>query len=100
MKDTDMPLARTTISIDKTTLDRFFRVYPAGKRSQVIQRLIQQDLDHQLDQLARAAQEIETDPDFQTVREDSELWERATVADGLDTICNAYPARTRLLGRS
>jgi len=81
-----MPLARTTISIDKTTLDRFFRTYPAGKRSQIIQRLIQQDLDHQLDQLARAAQEIETDPDFQTVREDSELWERATVADGLDTI--------------
>ena len=86
MKDTGMPLARTTISIDKPTLDRFFRTYPAGKRSQVIQRLIQQDLDHRLDQLAHAAQEIETHSDFQTVREDSELWERATVADGLDTI--------------
>lgn len=81
-----MPLARTTISIDKATLVRFFRAYPAGKRSQVIQRLIQQDLDHQHDMLARAAEDIETHPDFQAVREDSELWERATVADGLDTI--------------
>ena len=25
-----MPTARTTISIDKATLDRFFRAYPAG----------------------------------------------------------------------
>ena len=81
-----MPLARTTISIDKATLERFFRAYPAGKRSQIIQRLIQRDLDHQLDQLARAAEAIETHPDFQTIREDSELWERATAADGLDTI--------------
>jgi len=81
-----MPLARTTFSIDKTTLDRFFRAYPAGKRSQVIQRLIQEDLAHQLDRLARAAEDIERHPDFQTVRDDGELWERATVADGLDTI--------------
>ena len=81
-----MPLARTTISIDKTTLDRFFRAYPAGKRSQVIQRLIQQDLESQQDRLSRAAQEIETHPDFQTVREDGALWERATGADGVDTL--------------
>ncbi len=79
-----MPLARTTISIEKATLDRFFHLYPAGKRSQVIQRLIQQDLDQQTDRLARAAEDIETHPDFQTVRDDSELWERATAADGLD----------------
>ena len=81
-----MPLARTTISIEKTTLDRFFRAYPPGKRSQIIQRLIEQDLAYQQDRLARAAQEIETHPDFQTVREDSALWERATIGDGLDTI--------------
>ena len=81
-----MPLARTTISIEKTTLDRFFHAYPSGKRSQAIQRLIEQDLDNQIDQLARAAELIETHPDFQTVREDSALWERATATDGLEAI--------------
>jgi len=81
-----MPLARTTISIEKTTLDRFFRAYPAGKRSQIIQRLIEQDLEHQRDRLARAAEQVETDSNFHTVREDGERWERATAADGLDTI--------------
>jgi hypothetical protein len=81
-----MTLARTTISIEKTTLDRFFRVYPAGKRSQIIQQLIEQDLNRRLDQLARAAEQVESHPDFQTVREDSALWERTTAADGLDTI--------------
>ena len=86
MKETNMPTARTTISIDKTTLDRFFRAYPAGRRSQVIQRLIQQDLDGRLAQLTHAAEQVETHPDFQTVREDCALWERATATDGLDTI--------------
>jgi hypothetical protein len=81
-----MPLARTTISIEQTTLDRFFRVYPPGKRSQTIQRLIEQDLAHQQDRLTRAAEEIETHPDFQIVREDGVLWERATGGDGVDTI--------------
>jgi hypothetical protein len=81
-----MPLARTTISIEKTTLDRFFRTYPAGKRSQIIQRLIEQDLDHHRDKLARAAEQVETDSDFRTVREDGERWERATAGDGLDAI--------------
>ena len=81
-----MTLARTTISIDKATLDRFFRAYPAGKRSQIIQRLIERDLRDQHDQIARAAELVETHPDFQTVREDSALWERATALDGLDTM--------------
>jgi hypothetical protein len=86
MKDANMPLARTTISIDKTTLDRFFRAYPPGKRSQIIERLIQQDLARQQDRLARAAELVETHADFQSVREDSELWEHASAADGLDSI--------------
>lgn len=81
-----MALARTAISIDKTILDRFFHAYPAGKRSHIIQRLIERDLDGQLDKLARAAELIETHPDFQIVREDSALWERATATDGLDNI--------------
>jgi hypothetical protein len=81
-----MPLARTTIWIERTTLDRFFRAYPAGKRSQIIQRLIEQDLDHHRDRLARAAEQVETDFDFQTVREDGERSERAIAADGLDTV--------------
>ena len=80
-----MPLARTTISIDKTTLDRFFLAYPSGKRSQIIQKLIERDLDHRSDQYARAAELVETHPDFATVREDSALWERVTATDGLDT---------------
>ena len=37
------------------------------------------------DRLADAAAQIESHPDFQTVREDSALWERATATDGLDT---------------
>ncbi len=86
VKATAMPLARTTISIEKTTLDRFFHAFPAGKRSNAIQRLIEQDLDGRLDQLARAAELVETHPDFQTVREDGALWEQATAADGLDTV--------------
>jgi len=86
MKDTNMPLARTTISIDKATLDRFFRAYPPGRRSQIIQRLIEQDLSREHDRLTRAAEHVETHPDFQTVREDSELWEHAVAGDGLDTI--------------
>jgi hypothetical protein len=86
MKDANMPLARTTISIDKTTLDRFFRAYPVGKRSQIIQQLIEQELTRAQDRLARAAEQIETHPDFKAVREDSELWEHATAVDGLDTI--------------
>jgi hypothetical protein len=80
-----MPLARTTISIEKTTLDRFFRAYPASKRSQIIQRLIERELDHDCDRLARAAEQVEANFDFQTVREDSERWEVATSADGLET---------------
>jgi metal-responsive CopG/Arc/MetJ family transcriptional regulator len=81
-----MPLARTTISIEKTTLDRFFRAYPAGKRSQIIQRLIEQDLDPHRDRLARAAEQVETNSEFQTIREDGERWELATAVDGLDAI--------------
>ena len=81
-----MPLARTTISIEKATLDRFFRAHPPGKRSQIIQRLIEQDLAREHDRLERAAEDVENHPDFQTVREDSALWERATVSDGLDPI--------------
>ncbi len=80
-----MPLARTTISIDKATLDRFFRAYPAGKRRQIIQRSIERELADQLDRLARAAEQIETVPDFQTVREDGALRGRAAAIDGLDT---------------
>ena len=79
-----MPLARTTTSIDNTTLDRFFRAYPAGKRSQIIQRLLEQDLSARDDQFACAAEMIEANPDFQTVHDDSALWERATASDGLE----------------
>ena len=86
MKASALSLARTTISIDKTTLDRFFHAYPAGTRSNIIQRLIEKDLDTQLDQLARAAELVESHPDFQNVREDSAYWERATVHDGLHNI--------------
>ena len=78
-----MPLARTTISIEQTTLDRFYHAYPPGKRSQVIQRLIEQDLADQSDHLTRMAKLVETDPAFKTVRADSKLWGRATAADGL-----------------
>jgi hypothetical protein len=83
MKNMDMPLARTTISIEKNTLDRFYRAYPQGKRSQIIQQLIERDLDQKTSHLARMAQRVETDPAFQTVHEDSALWERATASDGL-----------------
>ena len=38
------------------------------------------------DRLAQAAEAVESHPDFQTVREESAQWERATAADGLDTI--------------
>jgi hypothetical protein len=78
-----MPLARTTISIDKATLDRFYRAYPAGKRSQVIQQLIERDLESKNDHLGRMARIVETDPAFQTVRDDSALWEATTQTDGL-----------------
>jgi hypothetical protein len=78
-----MPLARTTISIEKDTLDRFYRAYPAGKRSQVIQRLIERDLQAKNDHLGRMARMVETDSAFQTVRDDSALWEAATQTDGL-----------------
>jgi hypothetical protein len=77
-----MPLARTTISLDKATLDRFNRAYPAGKRSQVIQQLIERDLEARSDHLGRMARIVETDPAFQTVRDDSTLWEAATQTDG------------------
>jgi hypothetical protein len=80
-----MSLARTRISIEKTTLDRFFRAYPVGKRSQTIQRLIEQDLDYYVDRLARTAEQVESDSEFHAVREEGERWERATDADGLDT---------------
>jgi hypothetical protein len=66
-----------TISVDKSTLDRFFLAYPPGKRSQIIERLIQQDLARQQDRLARAAELVETHADFQTVRDDGQMWEQA-----------------------
>jgi hypothetical protein len=81
-----MPLARTTVSIEKTTLDRFFRAYPVGKRSQIVQRLIEQHLDHHRDRLARAAEQVEADSDFQTIRVVGVCWERATAVVGLKTI--------------
>ena len=34
--------------------------------------------------LARAAKDVETHSDFQTVREDAALWESQTGADGLE----------------
>jgi hypothetical protein len=83
IESTAMPLARTTISIEKDTLDRFYRAYPAGKRSQVIQQLIERDLEAKNDHLGRMARIVETDPAFQTVRDDSALWEAATQTDGL-----------------
>jgi hypothetical protein len=81
-----MPLTRTTISIEKATLDRFYREYPAGKRSKVIQALIERDLDGKKQHLASMAQMVETDPAFQTVREDAALWEAVTRNDGLDDL--------------
>ena len=79
-----MPLARTTIAIDKATLDRFFRTYPAGKRSAVIERLIARNLEERESALANAARLVETDPAFATVLADSALWEASTTRDGLD----------------
>jgi hypothetical protein len=79
----DQRCDRTSISIEKDTLDRFYRAYPAGKRSQVIQRLIELDLEAKNDHLGRMARIVETDPAFQTVRDDSALWEAATQTDGL-----------------
>ena len=79
-----MPLARTTISIEQATLDRFFRAYPAGRRSQVIQTLIERELSDQAAHLTRMAQRVETDPAFKAVRDDMALWASATEGDGLD----------------
>ena len=78
-----MTLARTTISIEKTTLDRFFHAYPAGKRSQVIQKLIETNLDDRNAHLARMASFVESDPAFLTMHDDMALWERTTAGDGL-----------------
>lgn len=79
-----MPLARTSISIDQSVLDRFYRAYPAGQRSQAIQRLMERDLADNIDALTLAAQTVETHPDFQTAREDAALWEAAAGRDGLE----------------
>jgi len=86
VKDANIAIARTTVSIDKSTLDRFFSAYPRGKRSQIIERLIQQDLARGQDGLSRAAELVETHADFQTVRDDGQLWEQASASDGLDSI--------------
>ena len=79
-----MPLARATISIEKATLERFYRAVPAGRRSQVLQRLIERELEERRERLMSAAEAVENDPDFAAVREDEALWERATISDGLD----------------
>ena len=79
-----MPLARTTISIDQDTLDRFFRAYPNGRRSQVIQSLIEKDLADQAAHLTEMARLVETDPAFAEARDDMALWEDATASDGLN----------------
>ena len=78
-----MPLARTTISIEQTVRERFFRAYPVGKRSQIIQTLIERDLSSQTDHLARIVLMVDNDPAFAMVRQDMELWERTTAGDGL-----------------
>jgi hypothetical protein len=77
-----MPLASTTIAIQKSTFGRFFRAYPEGKRSQIIQGLIEKDLESRQERLALAAENVESDPSFQAVRDDR-LRERATAGDGL-----------------
>ena len=78
-----MALARTTISIEKSTLERFYRAYPSGRRSQIIQQLIERELADMTDRLSKMAEWVESDPAFQVVHQDGALWEQATANDGL-----------------
>ena len=86
IRNTDAPYAsaRRAISIEKETLNRFFRAYPAGQRSRVIQEMIEARLRSDDNSLARAVDLVETHADFAEVRSDSELWEASTSLDGFD----------------
>ena len=79
-----MPVSRATFSIDRSVLDRFNRMIPAGDRSKYVENLLERDLKRRETTLDALASDLATHPDLKEVRADSELWSETGLMDGLD----------------
>jgi metal-responsive CopG/Arc/MetJ family transcriptional regulator len=78
-----MPAARVSFTIRPDLLRKFNELVPSGKRSQLIEQLIERALIERRRGLEELAEEFATHPDFAEARADSAAFE-VTAADGLD----------------
>ena len=75
---------RASYSIEPEVLLRFNELVRPGERSKTIENLIKNTLAEQERKITAIAEEFVSHPDFAQVRDDCDLWEKTTVADGLD----------------
>jgi hypothetical protein len=76
-------MLRASYTISAPTLRRFNAAVPAGERSRVMERLMQQALVERESALEKLAETFMSDPAFSACRDDEAAWDVA-VADGLD----------------
>ena len=81
-----MSSLRASYTIKPEVLHKFNEMVPSGERSRFVERVIEQALSERERTLEAIAGEFATHPDFAEIRADAALWEKATVADGLDGI--------------
>jgi hypothetical protein len=74
---------RASFTIASEVLLEFNEMVPAGKRSKIVQSLMQQALAERQKRMEAIAEEFDTHPDFRIARGDVAAFE-TTVADGLD----------------
>lgn len=76
-------MLRASYTVSAPTLQRFNAIVPAGERSRVVERFMQQALLEREMELGKLAEQYMTDPAFAECRADEALWD-VTVGDGLE----------------
>ena len=76
-------MLRASYTLSAPTLQRFNAIVPAGERSRVVERFMQQALLEREAELGKLAEQYMTDPAFAECRADESLWD-VTVGDGLE----------------
>ncbi len=76
-------MLRASYTVSAPTLQRFNAIVPAGERSRVVERFMQQALLEREAELGKLAEQYMSDPAFAECRADEALWD-VTVGDGLE----------------
>ena len=78
-------MLRASYTISAPTLKRFNAVVPAGERSRMMERYMQQALLERESALEKLAETYMQDPAFAACRDEEALWD-VTAGDGLDEL--------------